>query len=550
MNTPKRMVALTLAILLAFSCVSALAETTIMKSWVAEGRNVSFNRHNNTVATYVTEKSNSYYVLTDAFGNRLTSDYYLMMDSKYGFWKVALESGTNTVGLIDGTGAVVLPLAYGAIDIISDKWTIGVELTPATVDQYDYKSVDGKSFYLVSAYDVYFEGAKVGSLSRTEYRTAYAHEDYLYVQDGERNYHYYNKNFVESGCSESSSTEYYETYKSGEGTLVWHSGSGQQAFTAGCTLTSDEVDLDVYVLNGQILDLQGNVLAEVNTHYDYIRKFCGDYTVFRSNGKYGLLDRTGNVVLAAEYDEIPYFTANDGTDEERYFACGYQAVVKDGKLGYVHLDGTVTCEFKYAASNARYTANPNFARIQDLDGNYIVLSAAVGELPQRYQDVELSYGLSQCIAVKNSDGAVGVIDMDGSEVLPFVSSASYTFSSDGSVIACNVKGQTTIYTIGAQNSASSSEVSSTEVSSEASNQQTDSFISLLHDKITQQESAPANDDSWVCACGSVNEGNFCPQCGSARPAEEKVIVCAGCGYQPDQENVPNFCPECGQKFAK
>lgn len=53
------------------------------------------------------------------------------------------------------------------------------------------------------------------------------------------------------------------------------------------------------------------------------------------------------------------------------------------------------------------------------------------------------------------------------------------------------------------------------------------------------------DNSWRCVCGSVNNGNFCPKCGKKKPADH----CANCGWKPsDSGELPNFCPECGNKF--
>ena len=56
--------------------------------------------------------------------------------------------------------------------------------------------------------------------------------------------------------------------------------------------------------------------------------------------------------------------------------------------------------------------------------------------------------------------------------------------------------------------------------------------------------APANDGTWTCSCGSVNNGKFCPECGTKKPAEPQ---CQGCGYKPEGA-APKFCPECGTKF--
>ena len=56
--------------------------------------------------------------------------------------------------------------------------------------------------------------------------------------------------------------------------------------------------------------------------------------------------------------------------------------------------------------------------------------------------------------------------------------------------------------------------------------------------------APAA-EAWTCACGSVNTGKFCPECGAKKP----VYRCNKCGWKPaDPSKPPKFCPECGDPF--
>ncbi len=56
------------------------------------------------------------------------------------------------------------------------------------------------------------------------------------------------------------------------------------------------------------------------------------------------------------------------------------------------------------------------------------------------------------------------------------------------------------------------------------------------------EEIPAG--AWKCACGSVNTGKFCPQCGAKKPAAR--IRCDKCGWEPaDPASAPRFCPNCG-----
>jgi membrane protease subunit (stomatin/prohibitin family) len=57
--------------------------------------------------------------------------------------------------------------------------------------------------------------------------------------------------------------------------------------------------------------------------------------------------------------------------------------------------------------------------------------------------------------------------------------------------------------------------------------------------------APAG-AGWVCACGANNSGNFCTQCGKAKPVSSH---CANCGTAFDPANPPKFCPECGKPIG-
>ena len=54
---------------------------------------------------------------------------------------------------------------------------------------------------------------------------------------------------------------------------------------------------------------------------------------------------------------------------------------------------------------------------------------------------------------------------------------------------------------------------------------------------------PAPAGSWTCACGASCTGKFCPECGSPRPAAE--WFCTECGAK--NEAGAKFCSECGKK---
>lgn len=55
--------------------------------------------------------------------------------------------------------------------------------------------------------------------------------------------------------------------------------------------------------------------------------------------------------------------------------------------------------------------------------------------------------------------------------------------------------------------------------------------------------APAG---WQCACGAVNTGKFCSECG-AKKSEDDTWFCTECGHK--NTGAGKFCPECGAKRA-
>lgn len=46
--------------------------------------------------------------------------------------------------------------------------------------------------------------------------------------------------------------------------------------------------------------------------------------------------------------------------------------------------------------------------------------------------------------------------------------------------------------------------------------------------------------AWTCACGAVNTGKFCSECGAKKPSDEWTCACG-------VVNKGKFCPECGAK---
>lgn len=450
---------------------------------------------------------NSGYDLYDLNGQPITDKSYATMYNRDGLFEVALEDGVNVFGAIDAAGRELMPMQYGDIKFVSDRWQIGAVLEDATEDNYDYtKSGTTKSFYLVTRYDVYFDGALVGSLGRTEYKYATAHGAYLIVRDVNDKYTAFDRTFTSPERTVETSAEYSEDYRN---KIVYHNGSGMPAFTADCTLTPADVDTPVYNYGGKLLDLQGNVLGDTNDYYS-VYSFKGDYAYVRNKDhQYGIIDRAANLV-------IPFQLSDSLSNASTLFATGYELVAKDGMLCWATAEDGVIYTSDVPSSINKITLGA-FARYQESDGLYALITP-LGKLDAHYKDVRgSSYSTSRIIAVQNNDKVAGVIGMAGEELIPldgtYQSTSYLTVSMDGTVVLGNAGSDKGLRT----------------------------YVVYMVDYDATGLALAVSDDTWICpACGGKNTTNFCPDDGTRKPGEYSW-TCPACGIL----NSSHFCPEDG-----
>ena len=413
-------------------CMSALAEPAVR---VFES-SVSMNEDTGMLASYDNEAG--IYQLMTPEGEAITTEPYTSMFPRdYGFFLIEVESedGVHDEGLIDSTGKVIIPPEYGDISYISERWQVGVKLVPCEESEKDYTfysfGSDDKYYFRIETADFFFDGQKVGTLNRSDY-TGYpkAYGAYIRVANSDSGYIYYN-HAMEASPVAGGYSEYDETYEDGEYVYI-HNGSGQVAFAPDCTLTADEVEESVLYKDGAFYDLQGNEICRTEHEYAYVSRMDGGYfraTVYDEsyNSRYGVLNDKFEEIIPVEYDDI-------GVSGEA-LNFGYIGVEKDGKFGYVDTCGNVTCDFVYNASDVDDAGT--FAKVSAPDGSIIVLSAAVGELPEHYAEVQFTdYEGSMAFAAKNADGAWGIVGLHGKTLVPFSTDIKYVndISKDGRLV--------------------------------------------------------------------------------------------------------------------
>lgn len=555
----KKMTALVLAMLLLFG--TAMAEMTVVDSRVLP-RSVSLCGETNC---YVT-RTDSGYQLFDAQGNALSDSYRSMTVRLNGLYlevqNVSNAETLNCLGLLNAQGQEILPLAYGDFEFIGNDWVLAYVLEPAAENAGEYKDAQG-NLYIVGRTDVVYGGQRIGSLSRDQYIKAYsvsAHGPYLSVKCAAGHAYWIDSSF---GITDKTVDGYISVteYDGFASNGVLHNATQQYAFTPGCTLSEDEVEQHVWhdSRNKRLLDLQGNVLAS-DVAYDYAYFRQSHFVVKDAARLCGIMNFDGSLLVDCEYKDIAHYN-------ERLFASGYNAAITpEGKLHFLDTNGNVTASVDYeltASDYKGYTYNAPIIAVKNMN-KYIIITATHGELSEKYDDISAAHTRQSIIAVKKGD-AWGCIDMAGNTVIPFEMRNAPSISADGTLVHCRTTGgEYRLYRLEASAPAvaadrltsvvqSGEDVDDTPVLAPGAWQCACGFITNGNfcpgcGSARPAEEAPADDGSWDCACGAHNTSRFCPECGSAKPeAPAAEPQCSGCGYKPEGD-APKFCPECGTKF--
>ena len=515
-------------------------------------------------------RNDSGYALYDMNGNVLSATYRDMTSAESGKYikvqNVSNATNLNCVGLLDAQGKEILPMRYGSIiAYYAEDWVFAHVLVKSDSDVGEYSDSKGNK-YIIESTDVVYKGQLIGTLSREEYNASYRVTDrgpHIFIKITDKKGYWLSSDFTRRDVTADSYVDTSE-YSYGYKKPVVHNPTGQEAFTASCTLTPDQVEQHIWYDDdkGRILDLQGNVLAEnVNL---YIANYAGNYFQVRvdsHNRKYGVMAFDGTMVIPAQYSDI-------ANNQNGYFVSGYNAVVDpDGNLYYYDEAGNITASAEYGLSYTDYkgfTNNAPIVYVKNL-GKYIIITATHGVLPETY-DEAVACGENQKVIRVKKDGQWGVIDMAGNVVVPFEYDSSPEMSADGKVVMCRRSySEPVLYQLGEEEqkaAAAENPWTQTVISGEGMDDTpvlNEGAWECVCGTITNGKfcpecgtkkpeptptPAPVSDGSWDCTCGSHNTGKFCPECGTKKPAEPQ---CVNCGYKPEGA-APKFCPECGTKF--
>lgn len=553
-------------------CASAMAEVTIVKKTELDQHVTLCAYSNNYIA-----RNETGYALYDINGNVLSATYKDMTvaeDGKYiKVQNVGASTTLNCIGLLDAQGNEILPMSYGSIiTYYADDWVFAHVLVKAEGDVGEYSDSKGNK-YIIESTDVVYKNKVIGTLSREEYNASYSVTDRgpnIFIKITNQKGYWLTCDFTRREVTAKDYIDRNE-YSGGGKNPVIHNPTGQEAFTASCTLTPDQVKQSVWYdeKNARFLDLQGNVLAEnVNL---YIANYQDNYFQARvdsRNREYGVMAFDGTMVIPAKYSDI-------ASNQNGYFNSGYNSVVDpEGNLYFYDKAGNMTASAEYQLSYSDYKGflyNAPIIYVKNM-GKFMIITATHGTLPETYDEV-MTCGENQKVIRVKKDGMWGVIDMAGNTVIPFeYEGYSPSISSDGTVVVCQ-KGYSSyvLYQLSYDEKAdvpsswtetkvSGEDVDTAPVLAEGAWEcpcgaiNTGKFCAECGAKKPEPTATPApvvDDGSWDCECGAHNTGKFCPECGAKRPEATATPApepqCASCGYKPEGD-TPKFCPECGSKF--
>ena len=395
------------------------------------------------------------YGIVSLEGEQLSEDAFgALNECGHDYFEAINENGLDTHGLVDMTGAELIPFNYSAFQVYSDQWVGAVVVAPTDDEKGDYGSgfFGGGDQYNIDHVDMWYlpEKKLAGTLSREQFRDgrAVGGGEYLLVQDREDKLTMYNAAFeavdhlfeslddFDIGLVQPSKLEAQKLVNRVTGETVSEDlPDAVETIYRGegyATLRKRVDDENRYALinaSGEMLTdyVLGSVDRVIRDRYviSYI------YDREKSATLYGVYDlEQGKQIIPFDYEQ--FFYAGDLTGLNGYFP-----VKLDGKVGFVNAEGTVTCPIEYAKDNVDKQLGCSFIYKEGGQLTLVAGDGAVTDLTALGVE-DTVYGQDgsdgQYIGVKNADGKYGVIDWHGQSVVDFVLDGMPNIYRDGYMV--------------------------------------------------------------------------------------------------------------------
>lgn len=382
--------------------------------------------------------------LTDG---KLTQDMFGALDYEgFGYYEAINENGLDTHGLVDKTGAEIVPFNYSAFQVYSAQLVGAIILVETDEEKGDYSGgfFGSGEQYNIDHVDVWYipEHKMVGTLTRDQYSRGrgVGNGEYVLVQDRNDGLTLYN-------AALESVDHLFESYDDPELRLYQPDITVAPTLVSrvtGETLSDDTIDrvssiagTDDYVavkrtVKVNFKDQERCALytsaGEKLTDYvlGSVERVFGDRYVIseiydpdlsaRLTGVYDL--EKGEQIVPFAYDRLIPTDNMTGLN-------GYFMVVKDDKAGFVDAESNVTCPLDYPTGIIEYRLGCSFICESEEDGKLTLVAGdgTVTDLTELGVTEVFSGEIGsdgQFIRVRNADAKSGVIDWHGNLVVEFV----------------------------------------------------------------------------------------------------------------------------------
>lgn len=295
-------------------------------------------------------------------------------------------------------------------------------------------------------------------------------------------------------------------------------------------------------------DLGENIVNSFKEFYKRL-SFGGsapkDQRVYYINTKDILGNKYGTV------NPVPFrvVDTNVGLDMDIDIKCHgeFSYKIVDPVLFYKNICGNVAGEFRRDKIESQLKTElltalqPAFARISDMGIRYSSLPGHTTEIADALNEVLSSkwegtygikissFGISSVTASEEDEKTIKELQRAGALKNPNMAAATLASA------------QAQAMQDAAKNTATGPMMAfaGMNMAQQAGGMNAQSLFQMGAQQAAPQQSAPAG-NTWTCSCGNVNTGNFCPNCGSQRPAAGWTCSCG-------TVNTGNFCTNCGAK---